>query len=171
MKSARSCDSGRDVSTRLQPRRPNATTVRQVIVAGAIAFLRRDPVELGRCADNASCLPPPYGAFCHGLLSTVHAAITGDGERVRALFTALERSSRRLGCPRLVRLGRALAVEAHVIAGLSAPVKVPGADHATRTIPALDRLFLEWHRSAVSRDRALESRQRAQLRERRRADC
>jgi DNA-binding NtrC family response regulator len=143
---------------------PTRPSVSRLMVDGAIAFLRRDLGGLTRCADEAGSLRSPPGGFCERLFSVLAAAVAREVEHVRSRSAQLERPARALACPRLVRLGRALAVEAWSVAGLSPPSAAAlDSGGAWSSLPALDRLFLEWQRAAHARDRDVERQAAIQL--------
>jgi DNA-binding NtrC family response regulator len=132
-------------------------SVSRLMVDGAIAFLRRDLGGLTRCIGEAWSLRSPPGEFCGLLFSVLAAAVAREVEHVRSRSAQLERPARALACPRLARLGRALAVEAWSVAGLSPPpAAVLGSRDAWPSPPALDRLFLEWQLAARDGDRDVE---------------
>jgi DNA-binding NtrC family response regulator len=143
--------------------RSGPATVRGVMVAGAIAFIRRDANELSRCATEAAELRSLHGGFCEQLFSMLHASLTRDCRRARDLFTALERRAQSVACPRLIRLGRALATEALVVSGFSPPVVPLTGCQASARMPALDRLFLDWQRAVAMRERELEQKSAVHL--------
>ncbi len=139
-------------------------SVSRLVVDGAIAFLRRDVNALTRCAEEAASLRSPPADYCARLFSVLGASVARDGRHVQTLLAHLGRRASVPRCPRLVRFGRALAVEACSVAGLSPPPPdARGSRRAPAHLPTLDRLFLEWQHAASVGDRDLERQAASRL--------
>ena len=131
------------------PRAP--LSMHRLMVDGAMAFVRRDTAGLVRVRSESGSVGAVAASFCEPLFALLGAALVRDSARVQSFSATVCCRVPAVRCLRLVRLARALMVEAHVLSGLPPPATVLCL-RSTGRVPPFDRLFLDWQSAASAGD-------------------